>query len=69
MTAIDRTAPASLKSQRHLTWGMIAVGLVSIAAVVVLGVTGNPEAATAAALVGAAVFTAGGITITINVRR
>ncbi|MFB6531663.1 hypothetical protein [Streptomyces sp. NPDC056399] len=67
MTSIDRTAQVRLKSQSRLTWATIAVGLISIAAVVVLGITGNGEAAAAAGLVGAAF--AGGMNITIDIRR
>ncbi|WP_457493397.1 hypothetical protein [Streptomyces sp. P5_D11] len=69
MTPLDRTATASFKSQRSLAWATIAVGLTSIAAVVFLGLTGHTAAATAAGAIGGAVFTASGISVTVNIRR
>ncbi|MER6481588.1 hypothetical protein [Streptomyces filamentosus] len=69
MTHTERTAHASLKSHGRLTWAFLGAGLVSLAAVVSLGFAGHSEAATAAGLIGAAAWTAGGVSVTVNVRR
>lgn len=68
MTHIDRTASASRKSQRVIAWTSAATGIGAVAAVVCLGFTGHTEAAQAAGAIGAAVA-AGGITVTVNIRR
>ncbi|MFD7978780.1 hypothetical protein [Streptomyces sp. NPDC059071] len=68
MTSADGTTLASSKKSR-LAWATIAAGLVSIAAVVVLGLTGHAAAATAVGAVGAAMCAAGGVTITVNIRK
>ncbi|MDT9692745.1 hypothetical protein Q5762_31355 [Streptomyces sp. P9(2023)] len=47
----------------------MATGVVSVIAVVVLGLTGHSEAATAAGVIGGAAFAFGGITVTVNIRR
>lgn len=46
-----------------------AIAAVSVPAVAVLALTGHPDQATAVGVVGGAVATAGGIQITVNIRR
>ncbi|MFC9398088.1 hypothetical protein ACFTWS_33770 [Streptomyces sp. NPDC057027] len=48
---------------------MVIVGFVALVAVVVLTLTGHSEAAGPAAAIGAAAFAAGGISVTVSIRR
>ncbi|WP_432128919.1 hypothetical protein [Streptomyces sp. bgisy082] len=48
---------------------MVAVGFVALVAVVALALTGHSEAAGPAATIGVAALTAGGFSITVNIRR
>ncbi|MEU3356122.1 hypothetical protein [Streptomyces sp. NPDC037389] len=64
--------PTPLPQRPHAkasAWATAATALGTIVAVVVLALTGHPEVATAAAGVGGAVSTAGGIRVTVNIRR
>ncbi|MET7759267.1 hypothetical protein ABZT27_31905 [Streptomyces sp. NPDC005389] len=54
---------------RRLAVITAVTGLLSIGSVIALGLTGRPEAVTAAGMIGGAAFAAGGITVTVNIRR
>ncbi|WP_189554954.1 hypothetical protein [Streptomyces lavendofoliae] len=57
------------KPSRLLAWSALVMGMAAITAVVILGLTGHPEAAAAAGAIGAAAVAVGGITVTVNIRR
>ncbi|MGW2181227.1 hypothetical protein ACWCXX_24640 [Streptomyces sp. NPDC001732] len=69
MTHTDRTSRARFKGSGPAAWMTAAAGLAAMLAVVGLGLTGHGEAATAAGVIGGAAFAAGGITVTVNIRR
>ncbi|MFF8619114.1 hypothetical protein [Streptomyces sp. NPDC015350] len=69
MTHIDRTAPARFKGSGLIAWMTVTTGLAAVFAVVGLGLAGHAEAATAAGVIGGAAFAAGGISVTVNIRR
>jgi hypothetical protein len=52
-----------------LGWVTTLTGLVSIVAVVVLALTGHTKEATAVGVIGGAVCAAGGIRVTVVIRR
>ncbi|MCX4862452.1 hypothetical protein [Streptomyces canus] len=67
MTSLDRT-PAGTESSgaRVYPWLPVVTTLATLATVLILALTGNGTAAAAAAAVGAA---AGGVQITVHIRR
>lgn len=70
MTPLDRTPTTTEEpSPIWLTWATVATGLVSIGAVVILSLTHNTDAATAAGSIGTAVTTIGGVQIGMRNRR
>lgn len=69
MTHMERTPEGSARGTKGLTWAFFGFGLVALVAVAALGFTGHPEAATAAGMIGAAAWAAGGLSITVTLRR
>ncbi|WP_369192435.1 hypothetical protein [Streptomyces sp. R08] len=67
MTSLDRT-PAGTESSvtRLYPWLPVVTTLATLATVLILALTGNGTAAAAAAAVGAA---AGGVQVTVHIRR
>lgn len=65
---LDRTADSSFKNSHMIAWTSAATGLGAVIAVVVLGLTGHTEAATAAGVIGGGAL-AGGVSVTVNIRR
>lgn len=67
MTSLDRTsAGTEPTSSRVYPWLPVVTTLATLATVLILALTGNGPAAAAAAAVGAA---AGGVQITVHIRR
>ncbi|WP_330323477.1 hypothetical protein [Streptomyces pseudovenezuelae] len=66
MTPIDRTPTGTESSSARYAWLPVVTTLATLAAVLILAFTGNGAAAIATAAVGAA---AGGIQITVHIRR
>ncbi|MCZ4102100.1 hypothetical protein C8250_042055 [Streptomyces sp. So13.3] len=54
---------------RLLSWLTTLTGLLSVIAVVILTLTDHGEAAVAVGVIGGAMGTAGGIQVTVNIRR
>lgn len=69
MSSLDRTSADTPRVIRLMGWLTAVTGLVSVVAVVFLVLTGHPEAATAVAVIGGAASAAGGIQVTVNIRR
>ena len=69
LTPLDRTPSDTPHNVRLLGWLTTVTGLVSIVAVVVLALSGEPQAAAAVGIIGGAVSAAGGIQVTVNIRR
>ncbi|MFI8966935.1 hypothetical protein ACIGO8_33045 [Streptomyces sp. NPDC053493] len=69
MTPLDRTASASPKNSRLIAWVSVGTGIAAAVAVVALGLSGHPETAAAVGAIGGAAFAAGGVTVTVNVRK
>lgn len=68
-TTTNRTLTRTEAPVRALAWVTAFTGLLSIAAVTALALTGHPEEAAAAGLIGGAVSVTGGIRVTVIVRR
>jgi hypothetical protein len=64
-----RTASGRRTDVRLLGWLSAVTGLVSVIAVVILALTGHGEAALAVGVIGGAAGAAGGIQVTVNIRR
>lgn len=69
MTSLDGTPSKVRTDVRLLGWLTTVTGLVSVVAVVVLALIGHGEAAAAVGVIGGAVSAAGGIQVTVNIRR
>ncbi|MCM2393913.1 hypothetical protein [Streptomyces albipurpureus] len=69
MTTTDGTPTPARHMSRTLGALTVAAGVLAITAVVALAWTGHDRAATAVGAIGAAVCTAGGIRVTVNIRR
>jgi hypothetical protein len=68
-TTTNRTLTRSQVPVRALAWVTALTGFLSIAAVTALTLTGHPQEAAAAGLIGGAVSATGGIRVTVIVRR
>ncbi|MDU9001712.1 hypothetical protein [Streptomyces mirabilis] len=66
MTSLDRTPAGTESSASSYAWLPVVTTLATLATVLVLAFTGNGTAAVAVAAVGAA---AGGVQITVHIRR
>ncbi|MFF3460468.1 hypothetical protein ACFYXH_40560 [Streptomyces sp. NPDC002730] len=66
MTLTDRTSNEPSRDARLLAWLAALTGLLSVVAVVFLALTGHTKEA---AIVGGAVCAAGGIRVTVVIRR
>ncbi len=66
---VPEPPPTPVSPSRRLAMVMVAVGFVALVAVVALALTGHSEAAGPAATIGVAALTAGGFSITVNIRR
>ncbi|MFD8024529.1 hypothetical protein ACFV6G_29445 [Streptomyces lavendulae] len=74
MTSLDRTPavsqPQSLQARTTLLrWFTGMTALLAVVATVILTVTGQIELATTVAVIGAGLAGAGGVQITINIKR
>lgn len=69
MTQAEGTPPVGHRPGRVLGWLTASIAAVSVPAVAVLALTGHPDQATAVGVIGGAVATAGGIQITVHIRR
>ncbi|WP_199920480.1 hypothetical protein [Streptomyces katrae] len=68
MTSLD-PATRSQPPAGHLGWLTAVTGLVSIVAVAILTLTGHAAAATTVGVIGGGVSAAGGIQVTVRIRR
>lgn len=69
MATTDRTPTPTRHTRRTVTIISVVVGLLAITAVVALAWTGHERAATTVGTISAALCTAGGIRVTVNIRR
>ncbi|WP_329286969.1 hypothetical protein [Streptomyces sp. NBC_00691] len=67
-TPAPEPEPTSTPSSQRVATGMVIVGIAALVAVVVLALTGHPEATGPAAAIGIA-FAGGGISIRGSIRR
>ncbi|WP_159043038.1 MULTISPECIES: hypothetical protein [unclassified Streptomyces] len=66
-TPVPEPEPQPTPPSQRVATGMVIVGLAALVAVVVLALTGHPEATGSAAVIGSAF--AGGVSIRVNIRR
>lgn len=66
MTSLDRTPAGTETNVRLYAWLPVVTTLATLATVLVLALTGNGQAAVAAGFLGSA---AGGVQITVHIRR